>query len=77
MISDGTFLALSFWLMYMDLVPFLLIAFVILVVMILMICALSGTEGSSIRSSRISDFGTLEQTLGFRLEDAVDIGRSM
>ncbi|BBH07169.1 TGACG motif-binding factor 6 [Prunus dulcis] len=35
-----------------------------------------GTEGSTIRSSRISDFGTLEQTLGFRIEDAVDIGRS-
>ncbi|KAH0972934.1 hypothetical protein GBA52_025090 [Prunus armeniaca] len=33
-------------------------------------------EGSTIRSSRISDFGTLEQTLGFRIEDAVDIGRS-
>ncbi|CAB4286383.1 unnamed protein product [Prunus armeniaca] len=37
----------------------------------------TGTEGSTIRSSRISDFGTLEQTLGFRIEDAVDIGRSM
>ncbi|NP_001315725.1 transcription factor TGA2.2-like isoform X2 [Malus sylvestris] len=36
----------------------------------------TGTEGSSIRSSQISDFGTLEQTLGFRIEDAVDIGRS-
>ncbi|BFG37843.1 hypothetical protein CerSpe_241160 [Prunus speciosa] len=36
----------------------------------------TGTEGSTIRSSRISDFGTLEQTLGFRIEDAVDIGRS-
>ncbi|XP_030482271.2 transcription factor HBP-1b(c38) isoform X1 [Cannabis sativa] len=35
-----------------------------------------GTEGSTTRSSRISDFGTLEQSLGFRLEDAVDIGRN-
>lgn len=35
-----------------------------------------GTEGSSIRSSRISDFGTLEQSLGFRIEDAVDITRN-
>ncbi|KAM5578078.1 transcription factor TGA2.3 [Rosa sericea] len=35
-----------------------------------------GTEGSSIRSSRISDFESLEQTLGFNIEDAVDIGRS-
>ncbi|TQD93105.1 hypothetical protein C1H46_021269 [Malus baccata] len=36
----------------------------------------SVTEGSSIRSSQVSDFGILEQTLGFRIEDAVDIGRS-
>ncbi|EXB54304.1 TGACG-sequence-specific DNA-binding protein TGA-2.1 [Morus notabilis] len=35
-----------------------------------------GTEGSSIRSSRILDFGTLEQSLGFRIEDAVDITRN-
>lgn len=35
-----------------------------------------GTEGSSIHSSRISDFGTLEQSLGFRIEDAVDITRN-
>nr|XP_011467321.1 PREDICTED: transcription factor TGA2-like isoform X6 [Fragaria vesca subsp. vesca] len=35
-----------------------------------------GTEGGSIRSSRISDFERLEQTLGFNIEDAVDIGRS-
>ena len=49
----------------------------ILVVLVLTMCAFSGTEGSTIRSSRISDFGTLEQTLGFRIEDAVDIGRSM
>lgn len=36
----------------------------------------SGTEGSTVRSSRISDFGALEQSLGFRIEDAVDISRS-
>ncbi|XP_050380599.1 transcription factor TGA2.3-like [Argentina anserina] len=35
-----------------------------------------GTEESSIRLSRISDFEGLEQTLGFNIEDAVDIGRS-
>ncbi|KAJ9184993.1 hypothetical protein P3X46_004674 [Hevea brasiliensis] len=34
-----------------------------------------GTEGNSIRS-RISDFGTLEQSLGFRIEDAVDLSRN-
>nr|XP_011467317.1 PREDICTED: transcription factor HBP-1b(c38)-like isoform X1 [Fragaria vesca subsp. vesca] len=41
-----------------------------------MISVFSGTEGGSIRSSRISDFERLEQTLGFNIEDAVDIGRS-
>lgn len=35
-----------------------------------------GTEGNSIRSSRISDFGMLEQSLGFRIEDAVDLSRN-
>nr|CAN80143.1 hypothetical protein VITISV_038980 [Vitis vinifera] len=35
-----------------------------------------GTEGNNIRS-RISDFGALEQSLGFRIEDAVDLSRSM
>ncbi|KAG8646437.1 hypothetical protein MANES_09G004500v8 [Manihot esculenta] len=34
-----------------------------------------GTEGNSIRS-RISSFGTLEQSLGFRIEDAVDLSRN-
>lgn len=37
----------------------------------------SGTEANAIRSSRISDFGTFEQSLGFRIEDAVDLSRSM
>ncbi|XVF07100.1 hypothetical protein REPUB_Repub06bG0109400 [Reevesia pubescens] len=36
----------------------------------------SGTEANTIRSSRISDFGTLEQSLGFRIEDAVDLTRN-
>ncbi|XP_065855490.1 transcription factor TGA2.3-like isoform X2 [Euphorbia lathyris] len=35
-----------------------------------------GTEGNNIRSSRISDFGTLEQSLGFRVDDAVDLSRN-
>lgn len=35
-----------------------------------------GTEGNTIRSSQISDFGTLEQSLGFRIEDAVDLSRN-
>jgi transcription factor TGA len=35
--------------------------------------AFSGTEGNTIRSFRISDFGTLEQSLGFRVEDVVDL----
>lgn len=34
-----------------------------------------GTEGSNVRS-RISDFGTLDQSLGFRIEDAVDLSRN-
>ncbi|XWS57156.1 hypothetical protein CRYUN_Cryun09bG0148500 [Craigia yunnanensis] len=36
----------------------------------------SGTEANTIRPSRISDFGTLEQSLGFRIEDAVDLTRN-
>ena len=39
--------------------------------------AFSGTEGNAIGSSRISEFGTFEQSLGFRIEDAVDLSRSM
>ncbi|KAK9290226.1 hypothetical protein L1049_008393 [Liquidambar formosana] len=35
-----------------------------------------GTEGNTIRSSRISDFGVLEQSLGFHIEDAVDLTRN-
>ncbi|KAI3436991.1 uncharacterized protein J3R85_005710 [Psidium guajava] len=35
-----------------------------------------GSEGNSIRSSRITDFGTLEQSLGYRIEDAVDLSRN-
>ncbi|XP_038700459.1 transcription factor HBP-1b(c38)-like isoform X6 [Tripterygium wilfordii] len=33
-------------------------------------------EENNIRSSRISDFATLEQSLGFRIEDAVDLSRN-
>ncbi|XWS59004.1 hypothetical protein CRYUN_Cryun08bG0083100 [Craigia yunnanensis] len=36
----------------------------------------SGTEANAILSSRISDFGTLEQSLGFHIEDAIDITRN-
>ncbi|XP_059462302.1 transcription factor HBP-1b(c38)-like [Corylus avellana] len=32
-----------------------------------------GTEGNTNRTSRISDFGAFEQSLGFRVEDAVDL----
>ncbi|KAK0597207.1 hypothetical protein LWI29_022997 [Acer saccharum] len=35
-----------------------------------------GTEGNAIRSSQISDFRTLEQSLGFHIEDAVDLSRN-
>ncbi|XP_050245327.1 transcription factor HBP-1b(c38)-like isoform X1 [Quercus robur] len=35
-----------------------------------------GTEGNAIGSSRISEFGTFEQSLGFRIEDAVDLSRN-
>ncbi|KAK6244380.1 hypothetical protein QUC31_010789, partial [Theobroma cacao] len=34
------------------------------------------TEANTIRSSRIPDLGTLEQSLGFRIEDAVDLTRN-
>ncbi|KAJ9685323.1 hypothetical protein PVL29_017379 [Vitis rotundifolia] len=34
------------------------------------------TEGNSIHSYRVSDFGTLEQSIGFHLEDAVDLSGS-
>lgn len=33
----------------------------------------SCTEGNTIHSFRISDFGTFEQSVGFRLENAVDL----
>ncbi|GAB4851752.1 TGACG-sequence-specific DNA-binding protein TGA-2.1 [Ancistrocladus abbreviatus] len=33
-------------------------------------------EGNSMHSSRISDFGALEQSLGFRMEDAVNLSRN-
>ncbi|XWS43043.1 hypothetical protein CRYUN_Cryun16bG0067200 [Craigia yunnanensis] len=36
----------------------------------------SGTEANASRSSRMSDFGTLEQSLGFRIEDAIDLTRT-
>ncbi|KAG2683609.1 hypothetical protein I3760_10G039800 [Carya illinoinensis] len=32
-----------------------------------------GTEGNTIRSSQLPDFGTFEQSLGFRIEDAVGL----
>ncbi|KAF5473197.1 hypothetical protein F2P56_009822 [Juglans regia] len=32
-----------------------------------------GTEGNTIRSSQLTDFGTFEQSLGFRIEDAVGL----
>ncbi|KAJ6778862.1 TRANSCRIPTION FACTOR TGA9 [Salix koriyanagi] len=35
-----------------------------------------GTEGNNIRSSRVSDFATIEQSLGLRMEDAVDLSRN-
>ncbi|KAK9283238.1 hypothetical protein L1049_011474 [Liquidambar formosana] len=35
-----------------------------------------GTDGSTIHSYRVSDFGALEQSVGFRLEDAVDLSGS-
>jgi len=34
-------------------------------------------EGTNIHPSRISDFGALEQSLGFRVEDAMNLSRSM
>lgn len=37
----------------------------------------SGTEANNIRPSRVSDFATFEQSLGFRMDDAVDLSRSM
>ncbi|CAK7340238.1 unnamed protein product [Dovyalis caffra] len=35
-----------------------------------------GSEANNVRSSRVSDFATLEQSLGFRIEDAVDLSRN-
>lgn len=35
-----------------------------------------GTQGNTIRSSQISDFGALEQPLGVRIEHAVDLTRN-
>jgi hypothetical protein len=36
----------------------------------------SCTEGNTIHSFRISDFGTFEQSVGFRLENAADLSGS-
>jgi transcription factor TGA len=36
----------------------------------------SCTEGNTIHSFRISDFGTFEQSGGFRLENALDLSGS-
>ncbi|KAI8559207.1 hypothetical protein RHMOL_Rhmol04G0155200 [Rhododendron molle] len=36
----------------------------------------SGTEGDTIHSSQISDFRALEQSLGFRIAEAANIGRN-
>ncbi|GKV21689.1 hypothetical protein SLEP1_g31644 [Rubroshorea leprosula] len=44
--------------------------------MVLMNMDFSGTEANNIHSSRLSDFGALEQTLGFRIEDAVNLSRN-
>ncbi|KAJ6852595.1 transcription factor HBP-1b(c38)-like [Iris pallida] len=35
-----------------------------------------GTEGNNMHLSRFSDFGVLEQSMGFRTEDAVDLSRN-
>ncbi|XP_068661575.1 transcription factor TGA2.3-like isoform X2 [Aristolochia californica] len=35
-----------------------------------------GTESNQIPSSRVSDFGVLEQSLGIRIEDVVDLSRN-
>ncbi|MCI80040.1 TGACG-sequence-specific DNA-binding protein TGA-2.1-like, partial [Trifolium medium] len=35
-----------------------------------------GMEGN-IHPSRLSDFGAIEQSLGFRIEDAMNLSRSM
>lgn len=36
-----------------------------------------GTEGASVHPSRISEFGGIEQSLGFRVEDVINLSRSM
>ncbi|XP_043691389.1 transcription factor TGA2.2-like [Telopea speciosissima] len=35
-----------------------------------------GTEGNNTPSSRVSDFGALDNSVGFRIEDAVGLGRN-
>ncbi|KAF7804006.1 transcription factor TGA2.3 isoform X1 [Senna tora] len=35
-----------------------------------------GIEGSAVHHSQISEFGTLEQSLGFRVEDAINLSRN-
>lgn len=39
--------------------------------------ASSGAEGNGAHSSRVSDFGSTEQSLGFQFGDAAIVGRSM
>ncbi|XP_010245498.1 PREDICTED: transcription factor TGA2.2-like isoform X2 [Nelumbo nucifera] len=35
-----------------------------------------GTEGNHIHNSRVSDFGAVEQSVGYRIDDAVDLSRN-
>lgn len=35
-----------------------------------------GSEGNTIHTSRITEFGTFEQSLGYRIEDAIDLSRN-
>lgn len=42
-----------------------------------MMLVFRGMEGTNIHPSRISEFGALEQSLGFRVEDAMNLSRSM
>lgn len=37
----------------------------------------SGSEGNIVQSAQNTDFGSFENSLGFRIEDAINLSRSM
>nr|XP_029118079.1 transcription factor HBP-1b(c1) isoform X1 [Elaeis guineensis] len=48
----------------------------IVLFVVLLVAFLSETEGNSMQPSRVSGLAAIEQSIGFRIEDAVDLSRN-